>query len=245
MRKCALVRPDARAAQDARNGHSPAAILFDFGGTLDAGALTWKERMFRLCRAEGVVVPPERFDALFYGADDALVGAIPATLSLDETVRRLVTGLGAALGLSDGRLVDRIVTRFLDEATRSVRDNVSLLSELALRYPLGIVSNFYGNLTAVCDDLGIRSLFRVIVDSETVGCRKPDPRIFRHALDGLGVESGDATFVGDSPSRDMAGARGVGMAHIWLVGEATWHPPPCCPGDRVIRSLGELRGLLL
>src|SRR3989442_7540905 len=32
--------------------------------------------------------------------------------------------------------------------------------------------------------------------------------IFRHALDGLGVESGDATFVGDSPSRDMAGARG-------------------------------------
>src|SRR5207245_5943751 len=78
-----------------------------------------------------------------------------------------------------------------------------------------------------------------------IWCRKPDPRIFRHALDGLGVESGDATFVGDSPSRDMAGARGVGMAHIWLVGEATWHPPPCCPGDRVIRSLGELRGLLL
>src|SRR5256712_1621728 len=125
--------PDARAAQDPRNGHRPAAILFDFGGTLDGAAVTWKERMFRLCRGEGVAVTPEQFDPLFYGADDALVGAIPATLSLDETVRRLVTGLGAALGLSDGRLVDRIVTRFLDEATRSVRDNVSLLSELARR----------------------------------------------------------------------------------------------------------------
>ena len=65
----------------------PRAILFDFGGTLDAPALTWKERLFGLCRAEGIVVTPDRFDPLFYGADDALVGAIPATLSLDETVR--------------------------------------------------------------------------------------------------------------------------------------------------------------
>ena len=43
----------------------------------------------------------------------------------------------------------------------------------------------------------------------------------------------------------MAGARGIGMAHIWLAGEAASQPEPCCAGDRVIRSLGELRGLLL
>ena len=221
----------------------PRAILFDFGGTLDAAALTWKERFFGLYRAEGVVVPPERFDPLFYAADDALVGAIPATLSLEATVRRLVTGLGAALGLSDGGLADRIATRFLDAATRAARDNVAALSELARRYPLGLVSNFYGNLATVCDDLGIRPLFRVIVDSEQVGWRKPDPRIFRHALDELGVKPADATFVGDSLARDMAGARGIGMAHIWLVGETTPPPRPCCDGDRVIRSLGELRGL--
>ena len=237
--------PDARAAQDPRSGHRPAALLFDFGGTLDGAALTWKERMFRLCRAEGVAVTPEQFDPLFYGTDEALVGAIPATLSLEETVRRLVARLAIGLGVSDARLVDRIATRFLDGATRSVRDNAALLSELASRYHLGLVSNFYGNLTAVCDELGIRSLFRVIVDSERVGCRKPDPRIFRHALDELGVKSGEATFVGDSLARDMAGARGIGMAHIWLVGEAVSPSPPCCHGDRVIRSLGELRAVLL
>ena len=116
----------------------PRAILFDFGGTLDAAALTWKERLFDLCRAEGVVVTPDRFDPLFYGADDALVGAIPATLSLDETVRRLVAGLGTALGLGDDRLVDRIATVFLDHTTRAVRDNVSSLSPLASRYRLEI-----------------------------------------------------------------------------------------------------------
>src|SRR5437773_12321117 len=100
--------------------------------------------MFRLCRAEGVVVPPERFDALFYGADDALVGAIPATLSLDETVRRLATGLGAALGLSDGRLVDRIVTRFLAAATRSVRATVAFFSACSRGTPLALSSTFSG-----------------------------------------------------------------------------------------------------
>jgi hypothetical protein len=35
------------------------------------------------------------------------------------------------------------------------------------------------------------------------------------------------------------------MAHIWLAGEGTRETRACCPDDRVIRSLGELRGLLL
>jgi putative hydrolase of the HAD superfamily len=220
------------------------AILFDFGGTLDAAAVTWKERMFALYRAEGVAVAPERFDPLFYAADDALVGAVPATLSLEATVRRLVAGLGAALGLRDGGLADRIATRFLDGATGAVRGNLGALSRLARRHPLGLVSNFYGNLATVCDDLGIRPLFRVIVDSEQVGWRKPDPRIFRHALDALGVTPAEATFVGDSLARDMGGARAIGMAHVWLVGETASPPRPCCDGDRVIRSLGELEEVL-
>ena len=233
----------ARAAERSRTGQQLAAILFDFGGTLD-GTLPWKERMFRLCRAEGVAVTPERFDTAFYGADDALVRTIPNTLSLAETVRRLTAGLGAALALSDG-LAERLARRFVDDATGCVRDNIAVLSDLARHYHLGIVSNFYGNLSSVCEDLGLRPLFGVIVDSAAVGWTKPDPRIFTHALDELGLRAGDATFVGDSLSRDMAGARDIGMAHIWLAAEGASQPGPCCPGDRVIRSLAELRGLLL
>jgi FMN phosphatase YigB (HAD superfamily) len=237
------MRP-ARAAERSRIGQQQlAAVLFDFGGTLD-GALPWKERMLRLCRSEGVEVTPERFDPLFYRADDALVGAIPDTLSLAETVRRLVAGLSAALGLNDA-LVEHIARRFVDDTTCAARDSVALLSELARHYDLGIVSNFYGNLARVCEDVGLRPLFGVIVDSAEVGWTKPDPRIFTHALRTLGLQSGEATFVGDSLPRDMAGARGIGMAHIWLAGETATSPRPCCPDDRVIRSLGELRELLL
>src|SRR5205085_3671642 len=148
------------ATEQAGSGQRRAAVLFDFGGTLD-GVLPWKERMFRLCRAEGVMVTPERFEPLFYGADDALVRAIPDTLPLAETVRRLVAGLGAALDLSD-TLADRIARRFVEDAMGYARDNLSLLSELARRYPLGIVSHFYGNLAPVCDHLRLRPLVGTI-----------------------------------------------------------------------------------
>jgi FMN phosphatase YigB (HAD superfamily) len=222
-----------------------AAVLFDFGGTLDAEGLPWKERVFRLFGDEGAVVARERFDPAFYKADDALVGALPATTSFQTTVEMLTAGVASALGLGDPTIGDRVAQRFLADAMRTLEGNTPLLRELGRRYRLGIVSNFYGNLTQVCDDAGIRSLFGVLVDSAEVGCTKPAPRIFRHALDALGVSAAKATFVGDSLPRDMAGARGVGMRHIWLVGAEASAASPCCRDDRQIRSLHELEAILL
>ena len=221
------------------------AVLFDFGGTLDAEGLPWKERVFRLFCDEGAVVARERFDPAFYAADDALVGTLPATTSFQATVERLAAGVAAALELADPAVADRVARRFLADAMRTLEGNTPLLRELGRRYRLGIVSNFYGNLTQVCDDAGIRSLFGVLVDSVEVGCTKPAPRIFRHALDALGVSAAKATFVGDSLPRDMAGARGVGMRHIWLVGAEASAASPCCRDDRQIRSLRELEAILL
>lgn len=220
-------------------------VLLDFGGTLDADGLTWKERLTRLYREEGLVIAPERFDPVFYAADDALGSAVPSTLSFRETVFRLVAGVARGLGLRDDALVDRITTRFLEDATETLRQNMSLLSALSRRYRLGIVSNFYGNLATVCEECGIREFFSILIDSGQVGCRKPDPRIFQMAADALGVTPADAVFVGDSLARDMAGARAVGMPHIRLVAATSQDRESCCPGDTVVDSLKELEELLL
>lgn len=224
---------------------SLAAVLFDFGGTLDAAGVPWKERMFRLYRAEGLAVGAEQFDPVFYRADDALVGAVAETLSFRDTVHRLVAGVSEGLEVDDERITERIATRFLESAYACLGASAALLARLARRYQLGLVSNFYGNLGRVCDDVGIRALFSTVVDSTRVGWRKPDPRIFEHALRAVGVVAGAAAFVGDSPSRDMMGARDVGMAHIWLAGDGQEPREPCCPGDPVVRSLAEAGRLLL
>jgi putative hydrolase of the HAD superfamily len=221
------------------------AVLFDFGGTLDADGVPWKTRFFALCRDEGLVTDAARFDPLFYAVDDALVGAVPPTLSFEDTVRRLADGLARGLGSEDPTVAARVARRFLDDALASLDRNTPLLARLGRRYRLGIVSNFYGNLVTVCHNAGVRELFGVIVDSTRVGCVKPDPRIFQSALDALGVAPAHTWLVGDSLPRDMAGARAIGMPHVWLVGAAGPPAAACCPADPMLRSLGDLEGLLL
>jgi putative hydrolase of the HAD superfamily len=220
------------------------AVLFDFGGTLDADGVPWKERMRSVCAAEGIAVEPDRFDRAFYAADDALVGAVPVTLTFRETVDRLADGLVRQLGVRAPGIAGRIAARFRDDALAVLERNARVLDALAARYRLGVVSNFYGNLGAVCDDAGISEYLDVIVDSAQVGCGKPDPRIFHAALDKLGLSPAGATFVGDSAPRDMAGAKAVGMPHIWLVPAASAPAAVCCPGDRTVSSLSALEDLL-
>jgi putative hydrolase of the HAD superfamily len=98
------------------------------------------------------------------------------------------------------------------------------LAEMGLK--LGVVSNGmvlsqYAKLEAI----GIRSLFSAILISEEVGIKKPDPRIFRMALERLGVPANEAVFVGDHPMLDAAAARNVGMRAIWLNARAEAMPP--------------------
>jgi HAD superfamily hydrolase (TIGR01509 family) len=220
----------------------PAALLFDFGGTLDADGLPWKARFRRLYRACAIDPDDAVFDSVFYAADDALVGTLASESGLRRTVELLAAGVSAKLGVADPNVTARVSDGFLDAALARLSASSRLLARLHGRYRLGLVSNFYGNLAAVCAEAGIADHFDVIVDSARLGVTKPDPRIFRHAIEALGVDPADATFIGDSPTRDMAGARGVDMPHVWLTAETA--PTPCCPGDRVIPSLGDLERVL-
>ncbi|MGE5278052.1 MAG: HAD family hydrolase [Acidobacteriota bacterium] len=210
------------------------AVLFDFGGTLDADGVAWKERFRSLFAGEGVP-PEEGFDRAFYGADDALVGSIPPELSFSETVARLSSGVAERLGRPEA--AGRVAARFLEDARAHLARSAEVLGRLHGRYRLGIVSNFYGNLQAVCRETGLAPHLDAAIDSVVVRAEKPDRRIFEAALAAVGAEPSRALFVGDSMPRDMAGARALGMPHVWLrAGEGT----ACCKGDRVIGSVGEI-----
>ncbi|HET8545672.1 MAG TPA: HAD family hydrolase [Pseudolabrys sp.] len=196
-------------------------LLFDFGGTLDADGVAWKERFHALYRAEGLNLDGEAFAPAFYAADDPLVGGLPSTTDLSGTVHALTVNLESELarrvgshGSEDrGR---RVASGFLSEAAATLERNRPMLKMLRERYQLGIVANFYGNLEAVCESAGLCSFFKVMVDSHCVGAEKPDPAIFRAALDGLGAMPEETLFIGDSLRRDREGARRMGMRFIWV-----------------------------
>lgn len=60
-------------------------------------------------------------------------------------------------------------------------------------------------------EFGVAQRLDAAVFSSEVGRRKPDPLIFRRALDLLGVEPGESLFVGDTLATDIAGADALGM----------------------------------
>ena len=66
--------------------------------------------------------------------------------------------------------------------------------------------------------LNIRSWFRGITLSDELGrhCWKPSPVPFQRTLDRLGVNAGEAVYVGDNPEKDFLGARAAGLKSIRL-----------------------------
>jgi putative hydrolase of the HAD superfamily len=75
---------------------------------------------------------------------------------------------------------------------------------------LAVVSNWDIGLAGVLDRIGVAALFTAIVTTAEAGAVKPEPAVFRLALERLGVEPGRALHVGDEPE-DAEGARAAGM----------------------------------
>ena len=71
----------------------------------------------------------------------------------------------------------------------------------------------------------LRERLDAVVFSYELGVRKPDPRIYLHALDALGARPEDALFVGDGGSDEHRGARAVGMRSVLVTRFLrTWFP---------------------
>jgi len=81
---------------------------------------------------------------------------------------------------------------------------------------LGVVSNAEGRVERDLEGAGYAGLFETVVDSHVVGVEKPDPQIFRIAMERMSVAPETAVFLGDLPSVDVAGARAAGLTPILL-----------------------------
>lgn len=220
-----------------------AALLFDFGGTLDDDGRPWLERLEPLWREAGVEASAQTFARAFYDADDGLPRRHDLRgRGLAETVRLQCARVGELLLPGDRRAADRVADLFVAQCRGALARNKPLLERLAGRYRLGVVSNFYGNLEDVLASEGLAGLFGAVADSERVGATKPDARLFRCVLERLGTDPSAALLVGDSKKRDMAGAEALGMPHAWLAGAGGG--APCCPGTPVLRALADLEPLL-
>lgn len=125
-----------------------------------------------------------------------------------------------------GDTLDDQGTEIKDESLTTLRAELipgakDLVLELHRRgYPLAVVSNGpVGSIPNVLGAHGILPLFQVRAISQGLGVEKPDPRIFWHALDAIGIlpeQVGRTVMVGNELAADVAGANGIGMISVWL-----------------------------
>lgn len=89
-----------------------------------------------------------------------------------------------------------------------------VLEALHPRWPLAVVSNFDGRLRMILDQLGISKYFRAVYLSSELGADKPDPLIYRRAVELSGFAAEHVLHVGDDPERDWRAAAAVGL-HVF------------------------------
>jgi REG-2-like HAD superfamily hydrolase len=111
-------------------------------------------------------------------------------------------------------LFHRFATPEAWEVFPEVPGVLAALRDRGLR--LGVVSNWDPRLPDLLESLGLAQSFDAIVYSSEVGVEKPDPRIFRSALDRLGVPPEAALHVGDGKVEDAEGAAAAGLHALLL-----------------------------
>ncbi len=91
-------------------------------------------------------------------------------------------------------------------------------------YPLALVADGpTGTFRNVLTHYELYSLFDALAISQEVGVDKPDARMFRRALDQLGIAEADygrVVMVGNHLSRDIKGANALGLISVWM----NWSP---------------------
>ena len=96
-----------------------------------------------------------------------------------------------------------------------------VLRRLRETHRLGVVSNLWCPGTPCLAEFrraGVADLFETVVFSSDYRINKPSPRLYRKALERLGVHESEVLFVGDDLARDIAGAKAVGMSAVWICG---------------------------
>jgi HAD superfamily hydrolase (TIGR01509 family) len=198
------------------------AVFFDAGGTLVHA--DYARVRDALLRSVGRAPSVEALAGAEYAGRAAVEAAMAADAAMGDGARWLVHFSGALASLGYSR--EEMATAGPAIRAEHGRANLWTVAEPGAAAALaglrerglvvGCVSNSDGTVEALLERVGLRAALDFVVDSGAVGVEKPDPRIFRIALERAGVEASEAMHVGDLFPVDVVGARRAGIEAVLL-----------------------------
>ena len=184
--------------------NEPTLLIFDAGGVLYTLDYERKWRQFE--KASGLsyeTIKTVLYDKDFIRFERGLIGA-------EQYYATVVRKLGINLDFDS---FSRVFNSFLIK-----RDSMfSLLSRLSSKVRLHILSNTNA-INAVCIRHDLEGIPAGMTLSHETGLQKPEPQIYRIALDRAGVASFNALFI-DDLEENVAAAEAVGIRSHLFVGE--------------------------
>jgi putative hydrolase of the HAD superfamily len=216
----------------------PATVLLDALGTLVELERPWPHLVDELA-ARGVVVSEKDARAAmlaemaYYRAHHDEAGDWAGLVDLRRRCAAVVQErLGTSLPLDD--VLEALLAAIRFRPYPEVAGTLARLRAGGAR--LAVVSNWDVSLHDVLERTGLRRLVDAVVISAELGVAKPDPAIFRAALERLDADVAGAVHVGDSLEADVAGARAAGLEAVLVVRNGAVAPQ----GVRAVSSLAEL-----
>ena len=207
------------------------AVVFDAGGTLVRIDFEWMSTMLAELGVHATPAEIRRGEVQGRRRYDALAGRMPRTpasgahpaLGTVGPTQAYFSGMLEAVGCRHP-VLEEALERVRERQTppsflwarpmEGAREALDALAGLGVR--ACCVSNSDGRAELHLERFGVREGLEFVVDSQLVGVEKPDPAVFRIALERMGLPASRTVYVGDIRSVDEAGARAAGM-HFVLV----------------------------
>lgn len=219
-------------------------------GTLDHGA-NRIDLLYDICSNAGCFRKRSMIEAAYREASSHLFAQPSSKTATAYFVQHIVEVIKVNF-TSDVK--ERLVKGFEDAILADppgLLDNArDVLQELQRQYKIGLVCNTGvtpgRTLRQVLKRRGVLKYFTYLAFSNEVGATKPDPTIFREALECLDAYPAESVHVGDLLETDVAGAKKSGMSAIWVNrGEkkADKQVSNCIP-DFEIKTLNSLLEIL-
>ena len=229
-------------------------IIFDYGGTIDTNGIHWAEIIWQQYRKADVNVGYETYRNAYVHGERTL--ARQRIILSTDTFRTLlhkkieIQFSYLACECNVCGLTEDLKTIVAEGCYAKVKETLSttcaIVEKLSGKYPLVLVTNFYGNMPVVLEEFNLSGYFKSIVESSVVGLRKPDPALYALGVKELGIPAENIMVIGDSYRKDIYPAREIGCQAVWLK-NVCWEEEPVESGHEpthVIDTLEKLNGII-